>query len=117
LIIAHRVLPNKKMSLRQIAPGIALTYAAWMVFALAFSSYLGRFALNYVSTYAGLASVMIAIVFLYALAAIFIFGGEFNAALRRARHRERPVEQKTEAEMTLIKKSGTEAPPLKKTEP
>ena len=92
LIIAHRVLPNDKLSLRQIAPGILLTYAAWMAFALAFSSYLGRFALNYVSTYAGLASVMIAIVFLYALAAIFIFGGEFNAALRRAREGDTPSE-------------------------
>jgi uncharacterized BrkB/YihY/UPF0761 family membrane protein len=28
---------------------------------------------------------MIAMVFLYSLAAIFIFGGEFNAALARAR--------------------------------
>ena len=56
-----------------------------MIFALAFSTYLGRFALNYVATYAGLASVMIAIVFLYSLAAIFIFGGEVNAALMRAR--------------------------------
>jgi uncharacterized BrkB/YihY/UPF0761 family membrane protein len=38
---------------------------------------------------------MIAIVFLYALAAIFIFGGEFNAALRRARDEdEPPVETK-----------------------
>jgi uncharacterized BrkB/YihY/UPF0761 family membrane protein len=37
-----------------------------------------------VATYAGLASVMIAIVFLYSLSAIFIFGGEFNAALMRA---------------------------------
>jgi len=85
LLIAHRVLPNVKLSLRQTAPGIALTYSAWMIFALAFSSYLGRFAFNYVATYAGLASVMIAIVFLYSLAAIFIFGSEFNAALRRAR--------------------------------
>jgi membrane protein len=85
LIIAHRALPNVKLSLRQTAPGILLTFSAWMIFALAFSSYLGRFALNYVATYAGLASVMIAIVFLYALSAIFIFGGEFNAAIQRAR--------------------------------
>jgi len=84
LIVAHRLLPNRELSLRQTAPGIALTFSAWMIFALAFSTYLGRFALNYVATYAGLASVMIAIVFLYSLAAIFIFGGEFNAALMRA---------------------------------
>jgi membrane protein len=84
LIVAHRLLPNRELSLRQTAPGIALTFSAWMIFALAFSTYLGRFALNYVATYAGLASVMIAIVFLYSLSAIFIFGGEFNAALMRA---------------------------------
>jgi membrane protein len=38
-----------------------------------------------VSTYAGLASVMIAMLFLYTLAAIFIYGGELNAAMMRAR--------------------------------
>ena len=97
LVIAHRVLPNVKLSLRQIAPGIALTYSAWMIFALAFSAYLGRFALNYVATYAGLASVMIAIVFLYALAAIFIFGGEFNATLARFRELGDQAETKAEA--------------------
>ena len=97
LIVAHRVLPNVKLSLRQIAPGIALTYAAWMFFALAFSAYLGRFALNYVATYAGLASVMIAIVFLYALAAIFIFGGEVNASLGRIRELGDQIETKREA--------------------
>ena len=85
LIIAHRVLPNVKLSLRQTAPGVILTFCAWMIFASAFGSYLSRFALNYVATYAGLASVMIAIVFLYSLAAIFIFGAELNAAIKRHR--------------------------------
>jgi membrane protein len=85
LIIAHRVLPNAAMRFRDCAPGIALTFVAWMIFALAFSAYLSRFAFNYVATYAGLASVMIAIVFLYALGAIFIYGAELNEALARAR--------------------------------
>ena len=49
--------------------------------------------MNYVATYAGLASVMIAIVFLYSLSAIFIFGSEFNAALRRAREFDLAAEQ------------------------
>ncbi len=57
------------------------------VIRVAFGSYLSRFAFNYVNTYAGLASVMIAIVFLYMLASIFIFGGEFNASLINARAR------------------------------
>ena len=96
LVIAHRVLPNIKLSLKQIAPGIALTYVGSMIFALAFSTYLGRFAFNYVATYAGLASVMIAIVFLYSLSAIFIFGSELNAALRRARNDARASKESSE---------------------
>ena len=36
---------------------------------------LAQFAKNYVSTYAGLASVMVALVFLYMIASIFIYGG------------------------------------------
>jgi membrane protein len=83
LVIAHRFLPNARLTLRQIAPGVLLTFAAWMMFALAFGAYIARFALNYIATYAGLASVMIAIVFLYSLAAIFIFGAELNSAIDR----------------------------------
>ena len=35
--------------------------------------------------YAGLASAMIALMFLYACASIFIYGGEVNAAAKRLR--------------------------------
>ncbi|MGH6795159.1 MAG: hypothetical protein ACREDH_08170, partial [Methylocella sp.] len=48
---------------------------------------LDQFARNYVSTYAGLASVMIALVFLYMIASIFIFGGELNAATLGAKRK------------------------------
>ena len=47
--------------------------------------YLARFANNYVTMYAGLASVVIALVFLYFLAAIFVYGGELNAAIIKSR--------------------------------
>ena len=50
---------------------------------------MSQFARNYVSTYAGLASVMIALAFLYTLAAIFVFGGALNAAIMRAREGRR----------------------------
>jgi len=35
--------------------------------------------------YAGLASVIIALVFLYLIAAIFVYGGELNAAIIQSR--------------------------------
>jgi membrane protein len=68
-------------------PGIAFTVIASLVSAAAFGQYLARFANNYVTTYAGLASVVIALVFLYFIAAIFIYGGTLNAAIIR---RKRP---------------------------
>ena len=45
-----------------------------------FAAYLDRFS-SYVTTYAGLASIMIAIVFLYIVSLIFILGGELNASI------------------------------------
>ena len=85
LVIAHKWLPAGRRAMRDIAPGVLLTLTLSMVFAVAFGRYLAAFATNYVSTYAGLASVMIAIVFLYTLGCIFLLGGELNAALDRAR--------------------------------
>ena len=84
LVIIHKLLPAGRRKLREILPGILFTFALWVAGGVAFGSYLAEFARNYVTTYAGLASVMIALVFLYMVAAIFIFGGELNEALSRA---------------------------------
>ncbi|WOJ89807.1 YihY/virulence factor BrkB family protein [Methylocapsa polymorpha] len=84
LFIVHKFLPAGRRTLREVAIGILLTFVLWVAAGVAFGSYVAQFARNYVTTYAGLASVMIAIVFLYMVAAIFIFGGELNAAILRA---------------------------------
>ncbi len=89
LILAHKFLPAGRRSFVDMAPGILLTIAMWIAAGIAFGSYLAEFARNYVTTYAGLASVMIALVFLYMVAAIFIFGGELNAAILRAKYEKR----------------------------
>ncbi|MDQ6867623.1 MAG: YihY/virulence factor BrkB family protein [Pseudomonadota bacterium] len=87
LVLAHKFLPAGRRSLRDIAPGILLTFAMWIAAGIAFGSFLAEFARSYVTTYAGLASVMIALVFLYMIASIFIFGGELNAAILRAKRK------------------------------
>jgi membrane protein len=87
LVIIHKLLPAGRRKLRDILPGILFTFALWVAGGVVFGSYLAEFARNYVTTYAGLASVMIALVFLYMVAAIFIFGGELNEALSRAAKR------------------------------
>jgi membrane protein len=85
LLVLHKLLAAGRRKFKEIWPGVFLTMGLWLVFGMAFGRYLTEFARNYVSTYAGLASVMIAVVFLYTVAAIFIFGGELNAAMMRAR--------------------------------
>ena len=63
----------------------------WLAGGMVFGRYLAEFPNVYVSYYAGLASVMIALVFLYLTASIFVFGGELNAAILRARLK--PIEE------------------------
>jgi membrane protein len=89
LFVAHIWLPAVKLRFIDVAPGVILTFVGSVGFGEAFGLYLSEFARNYVSTYAGLAAVMITLVFLYAVAAIFVFGGELNAAILRAGRREK----------------------------
>jgi membrane protein len=85
LFVLHAWLPAGRRSFSQILPGIVFTLVASMISGTVFGQYLARFANNYVTMYAGLASVIIALVFLYFLAAIFVYGGELNAAIIKSR--------------------------------
>jgi len=85
LFILHAWLPCGRRTFRQILPGIVFTMVASLLSGIGFGMYLARFASNYVTMYAGLASVIIALVFLYFIAAIFVYGGELNAAIIKSR--------------------------------
>lgn len=81
LLIVHLWLPCGLRRLREIMPGVIVTVALSLAYGLAFAAYLAQAGQTYVTTYAGLASAMIALVFLYAIAATFIYGGHINAVL------------------------------------
>jgi membrane protein len=85
LFVTHKWLPAGQRKFVEIAPGIVATLALWLAGGMVFGRYLAEFPSVYVSYYAGLASVMIALVFLYLTASIFILGGELNAAILRVR--------------------------------
>src|SRR5260221_49666 len=85
LFILHAWLPAGRRGFLQILPGIVFTLVASLVSGVVFGQYLARFANNYVTMYAGLASVIIALVFLYFIAAILVYGGELNAAIIKSR--------------------------------
>ncbi|MGH6666038.1 MAG: YihY/virulence factor BrkB family protein [Pseudolabrys sp.] len=85
LLIVHIWLPAGQRSFMQIAPGIVATLLLWLIAGAVFGRYLAEYAFAYVSMYAGLASAMIALVFLYLCASIFIFGGELNSVIAKTR--------------------------------
>jgi len=85
LFVAHKWLPAGRRRVVEILPGIVATLGLWLLAGTAFGRYLAEFSFAYVSYYAGLASAMIALVFLYWTASIFVYGGALNAAIFRPR--------------------------------
>jgi membrane protein len=81
LVIAHKWMLFGQRRLSSVTPGILATMVLWIVAGDLFGRYLVDFAYTYVSYYAGLASAMIALVYLYLVASIFIYGAELNAAI------------------------------------
>lgn len=84
LMIVHLWLPAGRRGFIEIAPGIVATIVLWLISGAIFGRYLAYYTFAYVSMYAGLASAMIALVFLYVCASIFIFGGELNSVIAKA---------------------------------
>jgi membrane protein len=87
LFIAHKWLPSGSRRLSMILPGMIATMVLWLVAGEVFGRYLADFAYTYVSYYAGLASAMIALVFLYLIASIFIYGAELNTVIIELREK------------------------------
>jgi membrane protein len=85
LVVVHKWLPAGQRRFREISPGIVATFVLWLGGGILFGRYLAEFTSTYVSYYAGLASVMIALVFLYLAASIFMYGGELNSAIAHTR--------------------------------
>ena len=85
LMILHMWLPAGRRQIEDVWPGIIATLMLWLACGFVFGRYLSDFSYTYVTYYAGLASAMTALVFLYFIAWIFIYGGELNAAIARER--------------------------------
>jgi len=95
LVIAHKFVAAGYRPVRRVLPGVGLTLLLWIVGGVSFGWYLEQYPGAYASTYGGLATAMIALVFLYTLAAIFLFGGELNGAVIAAKKRRlRPLKDK-----------------------
>src|SRR5262249_501150 len=83
LVVAHKWIRAGRRRMLEIVPGIVATLILWLAAGAGFGRYLAEYSFTYVNMYAGLASAMIALVFLYWTASIFVYGGELNAARLR----------------------------------
>ncbi len=84
LTATHLWLTDIRPNLKDVAPGVVATLVLWLAGATLYGEFLANVA-HIKSTYAGLAGILTALIFLQISAAIFIFGAELNAALRRRR--------------------------------
>lgn len=79
---AHAWLPGRKHRFQTILPGILLTIVLWVVAGSVFATYLRSFA-DYSVTYAGLAGIMAALVYMYLMSVILVFSAEVNGQIKR----------------------------------
>ena len=80
----HYYLPAARQRVNEVFWGIVITIIGIIVGSKVFAFYLQTFS-DYASLYAGLAGVMIVIVYLYYMSVLILFGAEFNATLSRHR--------------------------------
>jgi membrane protein len=89
ILLIHLYLAAGRQELRTVWPGAALTFLLWLAGGAVFATYLKDFA-TYSRTYAGLASVVAALFFLWLVAVAFLIGAEFNALLKQMRKQAVP---------------------------
>ena len=82
LFAVHIWLPAGKRRFFDIVPGIIFTLTGWLIGSTIFAAYLDHFS-SYVNTYAGLASIMIAVVFLYIVSAVSSSAANSTPSIRR----------------------------------
>ena len=110
---------GRRCPLREVAPGVAGSLAAWMLLSLAFSYYVENLA-HYTQLYGSIATIVVVLLWLYMSGTVLILGGELNAVvLHRRTQRRRAAEEKAEEkadrptrqEAAAQKPSGSTQPP------
>lgn len=76
---------DKRQSIKDILPGIAVAMTSWMIVSVGFSFYVENFA-NYSVIYGTLGAVIVLLMWLYMTAVILILGAELNAAMLDSIH-------------------------------
>ena len=79
---------GRRCPLREVAPGVAVSLAAWMLLSLAFSYYVENLA-HYTQLYGSIATIVVVLLWLYMSGTVLILGGELNAVVLHRRTQRR----------------------------
>lgn len=77
-VAMYKGLPNHKISLRQATPGALFSAVSWIIVSFVFSIYVNHFS-NYSRIYGSLTGIAIAMVWVYMMMNLVLWGGEINA--------------------------------------
>lgn len=91
--VLYYVGPNRKQRWKDVWPGAILATSLWLVVTIAFAWYVRNLA-NYNVMYGSVGGVIALLVWMYLLAAIALFGCEFNAERERVLRRAEAVDSK-----------------------
>ena len=80
-IAMYKGLPNHKLSLKQATPGALFSALSWMIVSFGFSVYVNHFS-NYSKIYGSLAGIAIAMVWVYMMMNLVLWGGELNVLIK-----------------------------------
>lgn len=83
LALLYYFAPNAEQRFRFISPGAVLATVMWLLFSLAFSTYVNNFG-SYNETYGTLAGVVVLLLYSYYTAFIFLVGAEVNQVIEDA---------------------------------
>ena len=89
LTVLYMLAQGQRRPLKEVAPGVGISLAAWMVLSLAFSYYVEHFA-NFSVLYGSIATIVVVLLWLYMSGQVLILGAELSAALAQQKKNAAP---------------------------
>jgi len=80
LVVLYMLALGERMPVHRVLPGVVGSLAAWLLLSIAFSYYVEHFA-HYAELYGSIATIMVALLWLYMSGTVLILGAELSAAL------------------------------------
>jgi len=82
-LLFYKILPNEKLTLREVWPGALLSAVGWQVVSLVFANYVSN--VNYTRLYGQLSGIIVLVLWFYLTAVVILLSGLLIAEVRKNR--------------------------------